>query len=115
MDSGPEENAGQETERLSWAGYFGAATGLAAGVMIVELLAALLFWLDAQSSMAEVVWEIGSPLAGILGAVAGSFTFHRIFRGQVWAPATVFLMVLLMAAVVALNWIGFPWRGVAPV
>ena len=99
-----------EVERLSWAAYLGAASGLVVGVILTECVAATLFWWYPDTILAEVCWEVGSPLMAILGAIMGSFGFHRWFRGQIWAPVAVFLMVLFAGMVLALMVVGFPWR-----
>ncbi len=96
--------------RLSRAGYLGAASGLLLGVMLVELLAALFHMWNPASRMAEIVWEVGSPLMAILGAVVGSFAFHGFLRDRPWLAIGVFLLVLLIVVTVAVQVVGFPWR-----
>ncbi|MBW1808190.1 MAG: hypothetical protein JRJ87_08350 [Deltaproteobacteria bacterium] len=110
MDELDEPTGDVEVERLSWAAYLGAASGLVVGVILTQCVAATLFWWYPDTCLAEVCWEVGSPLLAILGAIIGSFGFHRLFRGQIWAPVAVFLMILLAGLVIALNVAGFPWR-----
>ncbi len=98
----------ERPERMSRAAYLGAAAGLVVGVIVIESLAALMVGL-AGVYTAQVIWEVGSPLAGLLGAIAGAFGFHRVFRGQFLAPLAILLMILLLAAMTAFYWIGFPW------
>ena len=110
MDEQHEPTDDMEVERLSWAAYLGAASGLVVGVILTQCAAAALFWWYPGTSLAEVCWEVGSPLMAILGAITASFGFHRLFRGQIWAPVAVFLMVLLAGLSIALMVVGFPWR-----
>ncbi len=98
----------ERSERMSRAGYLGSAAGLVVGVIVIELVAAACVgWLGGYA--AEVIWEVGSPLAGLLGAIAGAFGFHRVFRGQFLLPLAVLIVVLLLAAMLAFYWVGFPW------
>lgn len=99
---------GERSQGMSRAGYLGAAAGLVVGVILVELAAAALVGL-AGTQVAEMVWEVGSPLAGLLGAIAGAFVFQRLFRGQFLAPLAALLIVLLLASMTAFLWVGFPW------
>jgi hypothetical protein len=103
-------DAGEETG-LSWAVALGAVSGLVTGVVLAMLVAAGLHRWDPESRMAEVFWEIASPLLGIAGVVVGALSFQRFLHGR---PA---LALILTAALVVLGLclafgpVGFPWRG----
>jgi len=107
----PEDEA--PPERLSWAAYFGAATGLGLGMLLVMLGSAGVYYLDPDSDWADIVWQIASPLVALGGVISLGFAFHRWLRGQILLPAMFFLTVLVLGAWLALGPLGFPWM-VAP-
>lgn len=105
-----EQETGEQVEGLSWAASLGALAGLVAGVVAAMLIAAGLHRWDPESEMAEVFWEIASPLLGIAGVVVGALAFNRYLKKRfavalVLASALVFLGLFL-----AFGPVGFPWR-----
>jgi hypothetical protein len=115
MDENPqiqpeeEEPTPPETERLSWSAYFGGAAGLVAGVVMALFLSASLHWWLERKRATEIFWGVVGPLLAFLGVMAGSFLFHRLFRGQVWLPAILFLTVLAAGVFYVFEVVGFPW------
>ena len=103
----------EQPERLSWAAYFGAAAGLAAGMLVAMLGAAGIHHLDPDSGWAEIAWQIASPLLALLGVIGLGFAFHRWLRGQILLPAMFFFTLLALGAWLAMGPLGFPWM-VAP-
>jgi hypothetical protein len=104
-----DENEFGETRQLSWAAYFGGAAGLVSGVIVAMLLSATLYGLTQHPRLAEIFWDISSPLFGFLGVLVGSFLFHRLFIGQILVPALLFLTLLAAGCFLVFAWIGFPW------
>jgi len=96
-------------ERLSFAAYFGAATGLGAGMLVAMLAAAGVYYFDPEGEWAEIVWQVASPLLALLGVIGLGFAFHRWLRGQILLPAMFFLTILALGAWLALGPLGFPW------
>ena len=100
----------REPERLSWAAYFGAATGLLAGLVISMIGSAVLFHVWPGSGWANVFWQVASPLLTILGVIVGGFGFHRWLRGEILLPVLVFFAVLVTGVWLASGPVGFPWK-----
>lgn len=105
-----EQESEEQVEGLSWAASLGALAGLVVGVVVAMLIAAGLHRWDPESEMAEVFWEIASPLLGIAGVVVGALAFNRYLRKRfavalILATALVFLGLFL-----AFGPVGFPWR-----
>lgn len=96
-------------ERLSWAAYFGAATGLEAGMLVAMLVASGVHYLDAGGEWAEIVWQVASPLLALLGVIGLGLAFHRWLRGQILLPAMFFFTLLALGAWLILGPLGFPW------
>lgn len=108
QNPGDPVDAPQET--LSWATCIGAAAGLAVGVTLAVLLAAMVHGEGPGREAAEVVWEITAPLLGILGVIAGSFTFRRWFQGRVWLAVGIGLVLVALGVYLVVCVVGFPWR-----
>jgi hypothetical protein len=106
----PPPDGPPEPERLSYAAYFGAATGLVAGICLAMVGADLLHRLQPGSRWAEVFWEVASPILALLGALGLGFGFHRWLRGRVLLPAGLFIGALALGAWLALGPVGFAWR-----
>lgn len=108
----PSEEAGDGDpgpQRLSWAAYFGAATGLGAGMLLAMAVAAGVYYLGPGDEWAEIVWQVASPLLALLGVIGVGFAFHRWLRGQILLPAMFFFTVLALGAWLVLGPLGFPW------
>jgi uncharacterized membrane protein len=99
-----------QVEGLSWAATLGAIAGLVCGVVAAMLIAAGLHSLNPDSEMAEVFWEIGSPLLGIAGVVLGALAFHRFLRRQLVLALVVAAAVVALGLFLAFGPVGFPWR-----
>lgn len=108
LDPATAEQAANELQAaVRWTGSIGAVAGLLAGVVACQALAALsLSWFSV--SLAEMVWEIGSPLLALLGALGGWLVFVRGLRRN-WLPALVVALVFLAVAAAVMAALGFPW------
>ncbi|MBN2495466.1 MAG: hypothetical protein JXR96_12800 [Deltaproteobacteria bacterium] len=111
-EPGPEPGAEPES-RLSWAAYFGAATGLCVGVIVAMASAACAHYLAPGHRAAEVIWEVASPLLALLGCVGCGFGFQRIFGPRLVLPVLIFVLVAALGAYLAFGPLGFPWRAEA--
>jgi hypothetical protein len=108
-EGGGDGEDAEPTERLSWAAYFGGAAGLAAGMMVALFLAASLHWWLEAKRATEIFWSVIGPLLAFLGLIAGSFTFHRLFRGQLWLPLILFITVVGAGVYAVFNFRLLPW------
>ena len=99
-----------EGERLSWAAYFGAATGLVLGILAAVLGAEGLYLLAPHRAWAEIFWEVGSPILALLGLIVGGFGFHRYLRGRIILPGILFVLVLGLGMFLVLRPEAFAWR-----
>ena len=107
----PEQESEDQVEGLSWAATLGAIAGLVCGVVAAMLIAAGIHRMNPESEMAEVFWEIGSPLLGIAGVVLGALAFHRFLRRQLILALVVAAAVVALGLFLAFGPVGFPWRG----
>ncbi|RME29457.1 MAG: hypothetical protein D6806_01335 [Deltaproteobacteria bacterium] len=93
--------------RNRWPAACGTVAGLGFGMVLVQALAVAAF-LNVTSGLAEVVWEVGSPLAAIAGAVGGAALFGRYLQHS--TPAAIGVAVAMLAfEAVASVWLGVPW------
>ena len=95
--------------RAHGAAYFGGAAGLAAGMMVALFLAASLHWWLEEKKATEIFWSVVGPLLAFLGLIAGSFSFHRLFRGQLWLPLILFISVVGAGVYAVFNFGLLPW------
>lgn len=100
----------EQVEGLSWAATLGAIAGLVGGVVVAMLIAASIHKFYPESEMAEVFWEIGSPLLGIAGVVMGALAFHRFLRRQLLLALIIAAAVVALGLFLAFGPVGFPWR-----
>jgi hypothetical protein len=107
----PEREPEEQVEGLSWAATLGAIAGLVCGVVVAMLVAAGLHRFSPESEMAEVFWEIGSPLLGIAGVVLGALVFHRFLRRQPILALVIASAAVALGLFLAFGPVGFPWRG----
>jgi len=105
-----DEQVEERVEGLSWAATLGAIAGLVCGVVAAMLIAAGLHTFNPDSEMAEVFWEIGSPLLGIAGVVLGALAFHRFLRRQLALALVIAAAVVALGLFLAFGSVGFPWR-----
>ena len=105
-----DEPQSSEVEGLSWAASFGALAGLVAGVVVAMLIAAGLHHWDPESEMAEVFWEIASPLLGITGVVVGALVFNRYLKKRFVVALVLATALVFMGLVLAFGPVGVPWR-----
>ena len=106
MESGESNESGQV---FSLAVYLGGLSGLVLGVVLACLAAAGLYYWMPGNRTAEVFWEIGAPLLGISGVIAGSALAHRLLRDRLWLTLAIFGLVLTVGLVLVF-WVGFPFR-----
>jgi len=104
------EQIEEQVEGLSWAATLGAIAGLVCGVVAAMLIAAGIHSFSPGSEMAEVFWEIGSPLMGIAGVVLGALAFHRFLRRQLILALMITAAVVALGLFLAFGPVGFPWR-----
>jgi len=90
-----------------WSGSIGAVAGLLAGLVITQALAVSCLRLFSRN-LAEMTWEIGSPILALLGALGGYLLFVRCC-GRNWTLALLLALLLLAAAAAAAAGLGFPW------
>ena len=105
----PLNGEAPEVEGLSWAATLGAIAGLVCGVVAAMLIAVGLYSFNPDSEMAEVFWEIGSPLLGIAGVVLGALAFHRFLRRQLVLALVIAAAVVALGLFLAFGPVGFPW------
>ena len=105
-----EQETGEQVEGLSWAASFGALAGLVAGVVVTMLIAAGLHRWDPESEMAEVFWQIASPLLGIAGVVVGALAFNRYLKKQFAVALLLATAMVFLGLFLAFGPVGFPWR-----
>jgi hypothetical protein len=105
----PSGELPDQPERISGAAYFGGAAGLVVGVVLGMFLATTVWAWSQDRRTTEIFWGVVGPLLGFLGVVAGSVLFHRLFRGQFWLPAALFLSILAAGLYCAFVVFGFPW------
>ena len=101
-----EENVGS----LSWAATLGAISGLVFGVVLAMLISAALHHWNPDSELADVFWEIASPLLGIAGVIVGALSFHRYLQKQMILALVVTLALTALGLFLAFGAVGFPWR-----
>lgn len=101
----------EQVEGLSWAASLGALAGLVTGVVVAMLIAAGLHNWDPESEMAEVFWEIASPLLGIAGVVVGALAFHRYLKKRFAVALVLAATIVFLGLFLAFGPVGFPWRG----
>ncbi len=111
MDEIQQEPGPQDERRVSWAAYFGAASGLLLGALVGMLGASILDSYFPGTEYAEMFWEITGPILAIAGFVVVGMAFHRWFMGQVLAPAVIFFLLFFLSAYLAYgplrtNWLG---------
>ena len=108
VDHESEDN--QESGGLSWVVSLGAVCGLMSGVITGMLLAFAMHQWFPQTRAAEVTWEIGGPLLGVLGVIAGSYWFRVYLKEKVATAVAITLAVVVFGFVLVFQVVGFPWR-----
>jgi len=110
IKSNPGPDREDNPRGLSWAAYIGAATGVVLGVILALLGAAGLHWWMPESRMAEIFWEVGAPLLAFVGLIGVAFFSHRHFSDQLAIPVVMFFLASGVAAWLAFDLVGIPWR-----
>jgi hypothetical protein len=105
-----EQEVEEKVEGLSWAATLGAISGLVVGVVMAMLVSAGLHRWNPDSELAQVFWEIASPLLGIVGVILGALCFHRYLRRQLIIALVITLALTALGLYLAFGPVGFPWR-----
>ena len=105
-----EQEILEPEQGLSWAASFGALAGLVAGVVVAMLIAAGLHRWDPESEMAEVFWQIASPLLGLAGVVVGALVFQRYLKKSFAVALLLATAMVFLGLFLAFGPVGFPWR-----